>query len=113
MSQSGENQPFDGDQGQEAAPEPSSSFRDLLRQINARMVLGFLAAVALIVFIAQNTDDAQVNFLWMDWSIPLFLLLLITVALSALCTVIISWLMSRRRHPEVVSMYMGRRRRRR
>ncbi len=113
MTEPGERQPYDADQSGDIAEEPSSSFRDLLRQINARMVLGFLAAVALVVFIAQNTDDAEVNFLWMDWSIPLFLLLLITVALSALCTVIVSWLVGRRRHPEVVSMYMGRRRRRR
>ena len=113
MTQPDEQQPYDGDQSGDTAGTASGSFRDLLRQINARMVLGLLAAVALVVFIAQNTDDVEVNFLWLDWAIPLFLLLLITVALSALCTVIINWFMRRRRQPEAVSMYMGRRRRRR
>ena len=113
MSQTEGNQPYDGDQGTEEEQSASSSFRDLVSQISARMVLGFLAAVALIVFIAQNTNEAEVNFLGWEWDIPLFLLLLITVALSALCTVIISWFMGRRRQPEVVGMYMGRRRRRR
>ena len=112
MAQTEGNQPYDGAEGTEEK-SASGSFRDLISQISARMVLGFLAAVALIVFIAQNTDDAEVNFLGWEWEIPLFLLLLITVALSALCTVIIGWFMRRRRHPEMVSMYMGRRRWRR
>ncbi len=60
------------------------------------MVLGVLAAVALIVFIAQNTDEAQVNFLGWDWDLPLFLLLLITIVLSVVCTEIASWFMGRR-----------------
>jgi uncharacterized integral membrane protein len=68
----------------------------VLRQINARMVLGALAAVALIVFIAQNTDEARVNFLGWDWDLPLFLLLLITIVLSVICTEIVGWYMGRR-----------------
>ena len=96
MSQAEPSQPYDGDQGEEQQ-SPSRSFRDLVSQISTRMVLGFLAAVALIVFIAQNTDEVGVSFLGWDWDIPLFLLLLITVALSALCTEIASWFMDRRR----------------
>ena len=113
MSQTDGNQPYDGAEGTEEEQSASSSFRDLVSQISARMVLGFLAAVALIVFIAQNTDDVGVSFLGWDWDIPLFLLLLVTVALSALCTVIIGWFIRRRRQPEMVGMYMGRRRWRR
>lgn len=96
MSESESSPPYDH-QGTKG-PEPKSrSFTDLLRQINARMVLGALAAVALIVFIAQNTDDVRVNFLGWDWDLPLFLLLLITIALSVVCAEIAGWYMGRRR----------------
>ncbi len=62
------------------------------------MVLGALAAVALIVFIAQNTGEVEVNFLGWDWDLPLFLLLLITIVLSVVCAEIASWYMGRRRN---------------
>ena len=48
--------PYDHQDKEGAEPE-SRSFIDVLRKVNARMVLGVLAAVALIVFIAQNTDE--------------------------------------------------------
>lgn len=96
MSEPQPRPPYDH-QGTERAAPKSRSFTDVLRQINARMVLGVLAAVALIVFIAQNTKEAQVNFLGWDWDLPLFLLLLITIVLSVVCTEIVGWYMGRRR----------------
>ena len=96
MSESEPSPPFDH-KGTERAEPKSRSFTDVLRQINARMVLGALAAVALIVFIAQNTNDVRVNFLGWDWDLPLFLLLLITIVLSVVCAEIVGWYMGRRR----------------
>ena len=96
MSESEPRVPYDHGDTEETKPK-ERSFREVLRQINPRMVLGALAAIALIVFIAQNTDDARVNFLGWDWDLPLFLLLLITIALSVVCTEITSWYMGRRR----------------
>ncbi len=96
MSEPEQRPPYDHQITEQAEPK-SSSFVDALRQINARMVLGALAAVALIVFIAQNTDDTRVNFLGWDWDLPLFLLLLITIVLSVVCTEIAGWYMGRRR----------------
>ena len=48
------------------------------------------------LFIFQNTDDTKVNFLWMDGDIPLFLLLLITVALTLVLAMVATWLLRRR-----------------
>ena len=96
MSEPEQRPPYNHQDTERAKPR-SRSFADALRQINARMVLGALAAVALIVFIAQNTDDTRVNFLGWDWDLPLFLLLLITIVLSVVCTEIASWYMGRRR----------------
>ena len=97
MSEPEPSVPYDHGGTEDSKPR-ERSFVDVLRQINARMVLGALAAVALVVFIAQNTDEARVNFLGWDWDLPLFLLLLITIVLSVVCTEIVSWYMGRRRH---------------
>lgn len=96
MSEPEPRVPYDHGGPEETKPK-ERSFRDVLRQVNARMVLGALAAIALIVFIAQNTDETRVNFLGWDWDLPLFLLLLITIVLSVVCTEIVSWYMGRRR----------------
>jgi uncharacterized integral membrane protein len=64
--------------------------------LNARLVLGLLAAVALALFVVQNTDDAEVKFLWMDGSIPVYLLLLVTVILTLIVTLVVVWVRRRR-----------------
>lgn len=97
MSETEQNTSYDHQQGSEGQTPRNRSFADALRQINARMVLGVLAAVVLGVFIAQNTEEARVNFLGWDWNLPLFLLQLITVALSVVCCEIIRWYVGRRR----------------
>ncbi|MXZ77176.1 MAG: DUF1049 domain-containing protein [Acidimicrobiia bacterium] len=97
MSEPDPSVPYDHGGTEDTKPK-ERSFVEVLRQINARMVLGALAGIALIVFIAQNTKEITVNFLGWDWNLPLFLLLLITVVLSVVCTEIASWYMGRRRH---------------
>ena len=64
--------------------------------LKVRLVLGGLAAVALALFVIQNTDDAKVQFLWMEGAIPLFLLLLITSALTLVLAVVLTWFLRRR-----------------
>lgn len=67
------------------------------RELNVRVILGVIVALALALFVLQNTDDVPVSFLWMDWTLPLFLLLLITVVLTAVLTLVVSWFLGRRR----------------
>lgn len=64
--------------------------------LNFRLLLGAVAAAGLALFIFQNTDDTQVNFLWMDGEIPLFLLLLITVVLTLVLAMVVTWMLRRR-----------------
>ena len=58
---------------------------------NARLILAGVALVALALFVFQNTDDAEVRFLWMKGSIPLFLLLLVTVVLTLIIGFVAAW----------------------
>ncbi|MGI9577631.1 MAG: lipopolysaccharide assembly protein LapA domain-containing protein, partial [Microthrixaceae bacterium] len=64
--------------------------------LNFRLVLGGLAAVALALFVFQNTQKVEVNFLWVDGSLSLFLLLLITVALTLILVGMATWVLRRR-----------------
>jgi uncharacterized integral membrane protein len=49
-----------------------------------------LLFVVLIVFMLQNTSSVQVNFLWMDGSLPLALALLIAAVGTALLTMTVA-----------------------
>ena len=61
-------------------------------RISARMVLAIVLAIALLVFIAQNTGDTTVHLLWMDFSAGLWFLLLIAGFVGAGVTfLLMSW----------------------
>lgn len=72
------------------------SVPDTQRTINVRLVAGLLAAVAIALFVAQNTERVQVRFLWFDGSFPLALLLLITVSLTVILVFGATWFLRRR-----------------
>lgn len=48
-----------------------------------------LIAIALVIFLAQNTNRVHVSFLWMDVTTPLALALLIAALAAALLTLVI------------------------
>ena len=64
--------------------------------LSVRLVVAALAAIALVLFIFQNTHDAQVSFLWMDGTAPLYLLVLVTVGLTLVLATIGAWFLRRR-----------------
>ena len=53
---------------------------------NIRLGGGIALVLALVLFFAQNFDDADINFLWFDSSIPLVFALLISAAVGSLTT---------------------------
>ncbi len=60
------------------------------------LVLAGIAAGALLLFVAQNTDKTQIDFLWFTWSMPKFLLIFITVGLTLVVSIIAAWILNRR-----------------
>ncbi len=66
------------------------------RRVNARLILGALAAVTIVLFVVQNTERVPVQFLWIEGEFPLFLLLLITMALTVILVLGATWFMRRR-----------------
>mgnify|MGYP001815017661 CR=1 FL=1 len=77
---------------EEVAAQTSATDRGL----NLRLIVGLVVAAALALFVFQNTDDAEVSFLWMDGDIPLYLLLLVTVVLTIILTLTVTWVLRRR-----------------
>ena len=59
-----------------------------IRSIEPKYIIASIALVVLFLFIFQNTDDVQIEFLWFDMNIPLFLLLLLTTALTWIATIL-------------------------
>ena len=52
------------------------------RRIDGRLVVGGIVLVVLLVFVLQNTDETPLNFLFFDFSAPLWLMLALTVVIS-------------------------------
>jgi len=68
-----------------------------LRELELKHLGGALALVVLLIFIFQNTDDTQVEFLWLDIAMPLFLLLLLTSVLACLVVILVQRASRKRR----------------
>jgi uncharacterized integral membrane protein len=52
--------------------------------ISAPMVIGLVILAALLIFIFQNTGKVEVNFLFFDFSAPLWLILMLVAVLGGL-----------------------------
>ena len=68
-----------------------------LKNIDPKYFGGGLSLVVFLIFVFQNTDKTQVEFLWLDVTIPLFLLLLLTSALACLIVLMVQRLNRKRK----------------
>ncbi len=76
-----------------AEPEPIAEERTVTD--NIRLGGGIGIVLALVLFFAQNFDDAKISFLWFDWTMPLVFALLISAAFGGLATWLFSTLRGR------------------
>jgi uncharacterized integral membrane protein len=53
---------------------------------NLRIGGGVALLLGLALFLVQNFDEAQINFLWFDWELPLVFALLLSAAVGSLAT---------------------------
>jgi uncharacterized integral membrane protein len=72
-------------------PEPPRPLGDQLKLIGAGT-----AGLALILFFLQNLQEAEINFLWMDIRTPMIWALVLSAALGAISTFLVSWMLRRR-----------------
>ena len=61
------------------------------------LVVGVVLAILVIVFSAQNTDTAPIKFLWMEWSSPIFAVILASLLVGIVLDEIVGLLFRSRR----------------
>lgn len=66
-------------------------------RISAAMVIWIVVAVLAIVFIAQNTNDAHVKFLFFDGTLSLWVVIVLTLLAGTLLDRLVMWIMRRRK----------------
>lgn len=72
---------------------------------NIRLGGGIGIVLALVLFFAQNFDDAKISFLWFDWTMPLVFALLISAAFGGLATWLFSTLRGRAERKRQEAMF--------
>ena len=76
--------------------QPSSA-AERLKKIDPKHFGGVISLVVLLLFVFQNTEKTQVEFLWLDIAMPLFLLLVLTSVLASLIALLLQRLSRKRR----------------
>lgn len=78
--------------------EPRNVAEGVERQRNIfATVAGIVITVIAVIFVVQNTEDVTVDFLWLSLSMPLWVFILIMLALGAALGWIVRWRWRRRR----------------
>ena len=76
--------------------QPSTA-TEKLKKIDPKFFGGVVSLVVLLLFVFQNTEKTQVEFLWLDITMPLFLLLILTSGLASLIALLLQRLSRTRR----------------
>jgi uncharacterized integral membrane protein len=64
---------------------------------SAKVMIGAAAAVLLVVFFLQNTEDVTVNILWIDWETQMVWALVVAAVLGAITAFFFSFMRGRSR----------------
>ena len=92
----------DTKQGSDAGDDgrTGSGFQPLpapVRRIDFGILGALLAAVALLVFILQNTDEQEITWLFFDATAPIWVVIVVTAVLSVALVQLVLFVWRRRR----------------
>lgn len=65
--------------------------------IGSGLIVTLLVLVVAVIFVVQNTDSASLTFLGFDFTMPLWLLFVISLIMGAILGSVGRWYMARRR----------------
>ena len=76
-------------------PTPPEEQRDTIEQLK---IAGVIAAVAaLVLFLLQNLQEAEINFLWFEWNTQMIWALIVSAALGGVGVFLAQTIVGRRR----------------
>jgi uncharacterized integral membrane protein len=67
------------------------------RRVSPTLIIGLIALVLAIIFIAQNTESHDVNFLFWDGEMSTWVVIVIALVLGALIDRVATWAWRRRK----------------
>ena len=67
---------------------------------NLKLGGGIAGALLLILFLIQNSEEARINVLWMEFQMPLFFALLLAAVLGAFASMLFGFFRRRARRVE-------------
>jgi uncharacterized integral membrane protein len=67
------------------------------RRLDFGVLVAIIGALALLIFILQNTDEEEVTWLFFDASAPLWVVIVVTAVLSVALSQLVLWVLRRRR----------------
>ena len=88
------------DKPQMQAPVDERSLAD-----NLRLGGGIALLAALALFFVQNLDDADIDFLWFNWDLPLVFALVLSAAVGGLATWLFTTLRGRSERKRQEAMF--------
>ncbi len=72
---------------------------------NLRIGGGVALLLGLALFLIQNFDEAQINFLWFEWELPLVFALVLSAAVGSLATWLFTTLRGRSERKRQEAMF--------
>jgi uncharacterized integral membrane protein len=93
------------DQARQRMPEATEPLEERSLADNVRLGGGIALLLALVLFFAQNFDDANISFLWFDWELPLVFALVLSAAVGGLATWLFTTLRGRSERKRQEAMF--------
>lgn len=84
----------------DAIPEGKPSFEYRREETGFKSVALGTAALLLVIFILQNLDEANIDFLFWDWDVAIAVAIVVSAALGFVIGWLVSWLRRRARRDE-------------
>lgn len=71
-------------------------------RVPGTLIIAGIIILAIAIFVAQNTEETVFEFLWFNFTTPLWLVLAIVFVLGALMGQVLAWMRRRRKRDESV-----------
>jgi uncharacterized integral membrane protein len=87
----------DADEPDHAVPEPLPGFEYRREGLGGKAITLIVAGLLLLIFVLQNLDDANIDFLFWDWDVAIAVAIVLSAALGFVIGWLFAWMRRRER----------------